>query len=404
MKNTEKKRRYIPCRKRDIIELLKGNEQDKESFNQFCRLLESIYHFEFHIDLETLKDIYYPLNPDLPEWRTINDTEIENANQILMDTLRKVLNKANYDPVTAAQIKEAYENTAAVGFSLDINMEDYEFLEVFARGRRTDRIIRKSFFGLKKRESDHIILERVLLAVKMKTGVESDIPDGKTILKLFKDVPLEDLEILFPNSKVVMSMKDKLILAVPALAAGVPLMISKVIPALIVVFTVLGAYLGYRGTVEEDHLKQAIAALSALGALGGFIFKQISKFKTKKFQFQKELSDNLYFRNLVNNAGVFHSLIDSAEEEEFKEAILAYVFISHSKKTIGEAELDSSIEEWLSNQMDADIDFECPDALNKLEKLELLKKDEEGNLTVLPLVDALKKLDYQWDNYFTFNI
>ena len=36
----------------------------------------------------------------------------------------------------------------------------------------------------------------------------------------------------------------------------------------------------------------------------------------------KALSDNLYFKNLDNNAGVFHHLIDAAEEEEVKEAIV----------------------------------------------------------------------------------
>ena len=403
MKNIEPRRRYIPSRKRDIVDLLKIGEKDKESFQQFCRLLESIYHFEFHKDLEVLKDIYYPINPDQTKWGDRTDLEIDEVNRILLETLRMVLNKANYDLVTTEQIKEAYESSAVVGFSLEINMNDYDFIEIYARGRRTDSIVRKSFLGIKKKISDHIILERVLLAVKMKKGINSNIPEEKTILKLFKDVPLEDLEILFPNSKVVMSWKDKLILAVPAIAAGIPLLVSKVIPALIVVFTVFGAYLGYRGTVEEDHLKQSIAALSALGALGGFVIKQISKFKTKKFLFQKELSDNLYFRNLVNNAGVFHSLIDSAEEEEFKEALLAYIFINRSQTTVGEKEIDSSIEQWLYKHFDSFVDFECTDALDKLEKLKLLNKDNYGNLTVIPLNEALKILDFQWDNYFAYN-
>lgn len=403
MNGARERRRYIPCRKRDIIDLLMRDMDDKESFSRFSTILASIFHFQFHRDLETLKDVYYPINPDIPSFEKSDSDSVNHANRILMETLRKVLDKANYDPVTSEQIKEAYENTAAVGFSLDIQMDNYSFLEVYARGRRKDLITAKKWLGLKKIISEHIILERVLLAVRMKEGVPSEIPEGKTIIKLFKDVPLEDLEILFPNSKVVMSLKDKLMLAVPAIAGGVPLIISKVVPALIVIFAVLGAYLGYKGTVEEDHLKQAVAALSAMGALGGYIVKQISKYKTRKFQFQKELSDNLYFRNLVNNAGVFHSLIDSAEEEEVKEALLAYVFLSRSEKPICEAELDSEIEKWLKENLKQDIDFECPDALAKLEKLELLRKDQDGRLSVVSYFEALRKLDYQWDNYFKYN-
>jgi len=226
---------------------------------------------------------------------------------------------------------------------------------------------------------------------------------GVTFIKMFKDVPLEDLEILFPNSKVTMSLKDKLMLAVPAIAAGVPLLVTKVVPALIVAFIILSAYLGIKGTVEENQLKQAIAVFSALGALAGFIFKQWSKYKSKKFQFQKELSDNLYFRNLVNNAGVFYSLIDSAEEEECKETFLAYYFLYISEKGATEAELDSQIEKWMEDKHDCVMDFECDDALAKLKQLEILKTDKDGRLTVEGLKKSLKILDNRWDNFFEYN-
>ena len=38
------------------------------------------------------------------------------------------------------------------------------------------------------------------------------------------------------------------------------------------------------------------------------------------------LSDSLYFKNLGNNSGAFYSLLNSSEEEVFKETILAYSF------------------------------------------------------------------------------
>ena len=46
--------------------------------------------------------------------------------------------------------------------------------------------------------------------------------------------------------------------------------------------------------------------------------------------------DNLYFRNLVNNTGVFYSLIDAAEEEESKEAFLAYYFLHTAEGSLTE--------------------------------------------------------------------
>lgn len=400
--------RYIPWRKRDITNMLISEMESRENpqiqnFENFCEMLENIFHFQFRKELETLKDVYYPVNPDIPSKTTDPDVDLNSINTLLLETLRKVLNDANYDKISKEQIEMAYEDSALVGISVNINLDDYDYIEIFARGSRIDHFSIKKFFGLQKKEFDHKILERVLLIAKMKDGIESPIPEGKTIIKLFKDVPLEDLELLFPNSKVVMSLKDKLLLAVPAIAGGVPLLISKVIPALVVVFIIFSAWFGVKGTLEEDQMKQAIAALSALGALAGYVIKQFSKYKSRKFQFQKELSDNLYFRNLVNNAGVFYSLIDSAEEEEFKEAVIAYYFLSISEKPLKEEDLDSLIENWFLQSHGTDLDFECPDALKKLDKLGLLNKEADGSLSVISYEPALEKLDYLWDNYFTYN-
>lgn len=400
--------RYIPWRKRDIVEMLikeagSSDNFSRVDFKNLCEMLENILHFEFRKDLETLKDVYFPVNPDLSTLEDYSEEEISKSDEILLATLRKVLNDANYDKVSREQIQEAYSSSALTGVTVKVDEEDYRFVEIYARGSRMDRIRRSSFFGLIKKDLDHKILERVLIIAKMKDGTVSPIPRGKTIIKLFKDVPLEDLELLYPDSRVIMSLRDKLFLAVPAVAGGIPLLISKVVPALIVVFLVISAWFGYKGTLEENQLKQAVAALSALGALGGYLFKQFSKYKTRKIQFQKELSDNLYFRNLVNNAGVFYSLIDSAEEEEFKEAILAYFFISRSEKPLSMDELDRSVERWFLEVHRHKLDFECPDALDKLRRFGLLAGTDESGLNVLPYEKALENLDNRWDNYFTYN-
>jgi len=406
---TSDRARFIPFRKKDIITMIISdnsfkNESDRKSFSQLCEMMESIFHFEFYKELKTLKDVYFPINPDLESHHKSSEEEINNANDQLLITLQKVLNDANYDKISKKEIEKAYENSALVGISVNIDLTDYDFVEIYTRGRRTDKFTVKKLFGLKKTEIEHVILERVLLVARLKnTEDDSLISSDSTIIKLFKDVPLEDLEILFPNSKVVMSLKDKLMIAVPAIAAGVPLLVTKVIPALIVAFIIISAYFGVKGSIEENQLKQTIAVLSALGALAGFIFKQISKYKSKKFHFQKELSDNLYFRNLVNNAGVFYSLIDSAEEEEFKEAILAYYFLYKTKSKLNEDTLDKEIELWLEDKYECDIDFECSDALAKLKRLKLLETDADNYLKIIDLTESLKRLDYRWDNYFKYN-
>jgi len=407
VKKAEYKERYIPFRKKDIIDMILNDggfesNSDAGEFGLFCGIVESIFHFEFYNQLERLKDSYYPINPDLKKNTPPSSEQIASANNELFTVMQKILNDANYNKISQEDIDKAFEESALVGFSVKIDFDAYDFAEVYARGRRTESFVMSRFFGLKKTELDHDILERVILFARLKPSDEPNGGSGKTFIKMFKDVPLEDLEILFPNSKVTMSLKDKLMLAVPAVAAGVPLLVTKVVPALIVAFVILSAFFGIKGTVEENQLKQAIAVFSALGALGGFLFKQWSKYKTKKFLFQKELSDNLYFRNLVNNAGVFYSLIDSAEEEECKETFLAYYFLHTADRALTEDELDTRIEEWMESHHGCIMDFECGDALAKLKKLKILKQDDEGLLAVVGLRDSLGILDRRWDDFFQY--
>lgn len=120
----------------------------------------------------------------------------------------------------------------------------------------------------------------------------------------------------------------------------------------------------------------------------------------------KTLSENLYFKNLDNNAGVFHHLIDAAEEEECKEVMLSYYFLQKNPQGLTESQLDDVIERWFEEKHGAHIDFEVDDALHKLVELKLCTSEGEGENTVYKAIstrEACKELDHLWDNYFQYN-
>jgi hypothetical protein len=198
-----------------------------------------------------------------------------------------------------------------------------------------------------------------------------------------------------------MGLRDRLMLGVPALIGGIPILL-KLASTLTVLFLVAGFYLGMAGSVREADMAGAIAAISGLVALGGFIVRQWMKFQRQSLIYQKILSENVYYRNVNNNAGIFDYIIGEAEEQECKEAFLAYYFLLTAGDGPSPDELDRRIEDWLRKTFGADIDFECDDALTKIERLGLLKRDG-GRLTVLPLDDALLRLDRVWDNFFPYN-
>jgi hypothetical protein len=184
-----------------------------------------------------------------------------------------------------------------------------------------------------------------------------------------------------------MRLRDKLWLGVPAVVGGVPI-ITKLAPALFAIAILLGLR---HGAVDYASL---VAALGGLIGLGIFVVRQWDKFNSRKMLFLKMVSESLYFRNIDNNDGVLTRLIDEAEEEEHKEALLAYFFLLR-EEALTPAELDEKIEAWLHETFDVEVDFEIEDALAKLVRLELAREDGD-RFTVVPLDQAVAAIRSRW--------
>src|SRR5690606_10314511 len=115
----------------------------------------------------------------------------------------------------------------------------------------------------------------------------------------------------------------------------------------------------------------------------------------RKVAFLKALADNLYFRNLDNDAGVFHHLVDDAEEEEVKEALLAWYFLRVDGPMTPQ-QLDRTTEAWFAQHLDAVVDFDVDDGLAKLRELDLVLETADGRLDAVALDEALVRLDARW--------
>ena len=206
--------------------------------------------------------------------------------------------------------------------------------------------------------------------------------------------------MLFPNTAVRMRLMDKLLIGVPALVSGGIVLSTKLGASLILIGSLLGFWLGLSNVPVELNQTSVMILLAGVAALGGYLWKQFSNFKNRKLRFMQALTQNLYFKNLDNNAGVFHRLGNDAEEEECKEAILAYYFLLTSDKPLTRTELDKTIEQWLQDKWQCQVDFEIDDAINKLRALKLLTGSDD-KLSVVSMPEAIKILDTCWDDYFT---
>jgi hypothetical protein len=415
MQQSIKKDRFIPLRKADLIQTcLKDGRLPSEqlnAFNALCQLIVSTVHFEYHQILEELKDSYAPFDPnsDTLSVTKLTDDTLQIKQRNFTSRFIEVLNAANFEKVTDQDLQEALQEESLFKVRLAVEFEDFADVVFYRRGEYQQTETISQFWGLRKQNITFTNYDKVAVYIKFKDAdyfkqtkrAALNFEPDTTIIKLFQNVPKADLEMLFPNSQVRMRAIDKVIIGGSALVGGGVVLVTKLGASLLVLGGLLGYWLGFSSKEITINSQQLIALGVGAGVLGGFIFKEWSKFKNRKLRFMKALADNLYFKNLDNNSGVFHHLIDSAEEEECKEAILAYYFLVTHGGSMSSEQLDKDVEQWFAEQFDFHIDFEIADALAKLERFGVVKS-HDGQYTALSISAAQVKLDAQWDNMFNF--
>lgn len=397
--------RFIPYRKRDVVEMCLqdgtlGGEEEK--FRQLYFMLSNIFHLEFQQISESLKDSYAAIDPDSD---TLPFDQVNPPDSDFILLLNGLLEKANYERIAEDDINKAMTEASLFKIRLHVAFEDFSEVLLFCRGVSEREETISSFFGLVKKTIRFTNYDRVVLYIRFDdayTHSKAHLPlcrPGATLLKLFQNVPKADLDMLFPNTAVRMRFIDKLLIGVPAVISGGLVLTTKLGASLVLLGSLFGFWLGLSAEPVELNKTTLLVLLAGTGALAGYLWKQFNNFKNRKLRFMQALTQNLYFKNLDNNAGVIHRLVNDAEEEECKEALLAYYFLLSSKQAMTTAALDRKIECWLADKWSCKVNFEIDDALAKLLTLGLLKEDGD-KLTVISIDQAIGKLDKRWDDYF----
>jgi hypothetical protein len=434
---------FIPYRRADIIHLcLAEGRLDAETaqeFQSFCEILAAFYHFQFHGDLETIKDNYVLFNPDT-DVKPLNEptlADYETMGDRVVSVFERILKRANYRAIPQGTIDKALADQSLIALHTQVDFDDFDQLLCYYRGATETSFLTKKFVFWQQQQSVDI-LERMVLLIKFKgegyfrakqakskrksDGAELKFTPGKMYAYFYKNIPILDLDLLFPNIQTSMTWRDRLTLAVPAIAAAVSVLI-RTLPNLLLLFAAILLAVNGPSTlqsinVEEEQVRNVmpvlVASLTLLIALGGFGFRQYTQYKNKQIKFQKDVTDTLFFKNLATNASVFQMLVDLAEEEECKEIILVYYhLLTHGEPLTPDA-LDAKIEAWMLERTGAQINFDIQGPLKNLQRIRgrsngktteqpLMTYDEQGRCRVMPLRDARAVLDFIWDNVFHYN-
>ena len=306
--------------------------------------------------------------------------------------MEKLLDKANYFQIPRHQFAELLKEHDSEGVTVSVNPDDYDMLKIWTRGLETRKRSNwerfKSYLNIfvDKRKDRSITDPKYAVYSRVFVAVRSC--SSKTLhLKVFKEVPCNKLEHLLPDGKIKMSRFDKQFLA-SSVVLGAGLLASRSVPVL--------ADLKVQWTYIGVGLAGFIGARAWIG------------YKNKRNQYLASLASTLYYRTVANNRGVLTLLTDRAQDEEFKEALLAYAFLLSPRNRRGipgtehtaappiqdtPDSLQKRIEEWLTRRFSiADIRFDIDDALFKLDNMGLLLRHPGDRLSVRDLEESISVL------------
>jgi hypothetical protein len=398
--------RHIPLSTRAVVDLCTGSLEGDAATElaEVAGLLGAVLHASYRQRWQEIKRLYAAHVPAGDSGQDPPDAAAGEAAHRFVAELRSVLDAANYDEVPREQLERALEEESLFRLRLDVDLDDFAELAVFRRGQheRTETVRR--WYGLRKEDVRFLDYERVVLYARYRDrsyftdrGIDVDelpFEPGRAFVKMFQDVPAADIEMLLPNTDVRMRTMDKLVIGVPALVGGVVVATTKLAAALGLLVLLVGAWLGLRDEPADLSFGRLATLLGGLIAFGAYLWRQWSKFKNRRIKFMKTLSENLYFRTLADGPGVLFTVLDSAEEEDTKEALLAYrVLLDGPLTTAG---VDAAVERRLRDEAGVTIDFEVSDALRKLAALGLATAEGE-RCRAVSVAQARGTLLEHWD-------
>jgi hypothetical protein len=386
---------FIPLARGELVELLCADETlpegERDAFRRFCELVTACYHFEYNRRLQPLKAAYAPFDPDTdaPSVLPLPEAERQHRLNELFRTFAWLLERAHFKHLSREEIEPALDTASDWGIRMDVDFSAFEHVALFARGdtfqTRTRRRLR-NFYRVEETEAP--IYRRLVLILKLRPHprLRGPIDTANVFLKVFKDIPKQDVMMLLPGARVRLTLFDRGQIGLP-LVSGAALAVWNFLQDL-------------TQTLETIFL--APNAMWGLAAGGlGYGYKSFYGYQQTRQRYHLTLTQSLYFQNLDSNAGVLTRLLDEAEEQECRSALLAYFCLWRygGERGMTADDLDVAVDLYVDRY--TELNFVCApgDALAQLRKLGLAEPAGD-HWRALPLARAVDVLQASWNRYF----
>jgi hypothetical protein len=390
---------YIPLRPADLVRKL-GDEPsvtifEREQFRQFCQLVEATIHHEYHTHLQSLKANYAPFDPDADAAAGQDLTDDERALRCrkLFDEFDTLLSRANYRRLSRDRIEDAVRSPTVSGLRLALDLDVFERLEIYVRG---DCALPRAGSSWSQvvgrlpvpRTVPSFRRLALIFRLRERSPLTDPLDTRAVVLKLFKDIPQEDIETLLPGSSIRIGVIEQAKIVIPTLS-GLGLTLFKLLK---------GA-----AAVAVAEIYGLLAFLGLIGGAIGYGIRSFYGYLRTREKHQLHLTRHLYFQNLDNNAGVIYHLLSEAEEQEFREVVLAWWLLWRGGLAgATPQQIDEAAERWLSERCGITADFEVSDALDKLRRYGLAR-ETVGRWRAVSVEQALDTLDRAWDEQFDYH-
>ena len=378
---------------------------------RFFRYLDHWRQQRHATTLMHLLQAYEPFSPDsdLFVTRTYTDDEREDLKAKVVAGVERQLRQANYVAIPRDSIEQMIlTKESHYGLDLKVDFQVFEEIQVHYRGASVKKESRRKLSAFfRRQEFDVPIFRRVCVLFKLKSParhiedvmrqlrisreeatrhvrkarqhIPPQVKEDNIYLKLFKNMPRSDVEMIFPNTQVKFRMHDKVWLGLTGGGA-------------------IGA--GMFGAAGKLALafSNPVTAAGAVGGIGMVLFRQIMNIMNQKQRYMSIMAQNLYFHAMADNRGVMIKLADRAAEEDFKEEILLYSVLAKEKVDKRDLKsVDEAIEHYLGRTFGLQVDFDVSDAYQRLVSDGIVSEAPDGTITALPPQEAARHIDEMWD-------
>jgi hypothetical protein len=406
--------KFLPVTRQALLDRVAASDLwppgEAVQVRRFLRYLDYWRRHAYTMRLLDIEQVYEPFSPDtdLLHTRTYSPEERVRMRKRLVAQMIKLLEQANFTRVDPQQFHIILTKESHYGLDLQVDIHAFEEILIFYRGATTisehRRDFRKAYMGW--REVKVPVFQRLFILFKLKPfeqrvqevmqerkidheaaasivrRLRKLLPDTVTsdyvYMKLFKNMPRSDVEMIFPNTKVKFRLFDKIKFGVTAGS---------------------GFGVGVVGTASKIAIaSNPYTLVMALAGLGGVAVRQATAFVNQRNRYMVVMARNLYFHSMADNRGVVTLLADRAAEEDFKEEMLLYCMLARRRVNARDIKsIDKEIERYLAETFKVEVNFDVEDALQRLKDEGVVTEQADGTLQVLPPHAAALHIDKLWD-------